>query len=110
MAKVITEIGKNTKQNSLRSACFMKSRLIRNYFLLVLGANNLSKKKKTTTKNTHKKKQKKNHHKDTTGNFLNWHDWLNSFLASAFSSVSTLFVKANAFVLNLLNKTRCLFD
>ena len=36
--KVITEI-----ENSLRSACFMKSRLIRNEFLLILGANNLQK-------------------------------------------------------------------
>ena len=58
-------------------------------------------------KHTHKKLF---HPKDTQGNFLNWHDWLNSLLASAFSSMSTLFVTANACVLNLLSKTPCLFD
>ena len=60
-------------------------------------------------KKTHTKK-KLFHHKGTPGNFLNWHDWLYSLLASAFSSVSTLFVTANACVLNLLCKTPCLFD
>ena len=88
VAKVITEI-----ENSLRSACFMKSRLVRNELLLILGANNFKKK-------SHIQKKKLFHHKDTPGNFLNWHDWLNSLLASAFSSVSTLFVTVNACVLN----------